>query len=80
MRPKQRPMHSWQPTVWGVAKPFYDWAYRKESPMIPLPRDWALENISQPSATRLAVFRLNLNLGDVSFLRIATIQTRIASR
>ena len=50
MRPKQRPMHLRHPTVWGVAKPFYDWTYRKESPTIPLPRDWASEHIGQPSS------------------------------
>ena len=35
MRPKQRPTRFWHLAVWYVAKPFCDWAYRKDSPMMP---------------------------------------------
>ena len=67
MRPKKRSMHLRKPTVCGAANPFYDWAYRKESPMIPPPARLGLRAIGQPSAPLLTSPLLNLNLGGVRF-------------
>ena len=46
MRPRSRPIHLWQPSVWDASKPFYDWCDPKNPPdHPPLPHDWAFEHI-----------------------------------
>ena len=48
--PKTRPIHLWQPSIWDMAKPFYDWRDPKAPPPdhLPLPQSWTLEHIISP--------------------------------
>ena len=48
-QPKSRPIHLWQPSVWDMAKPFYDWCDPQCPPdHLPLPQNWTLEHIITP--------------------------------
>ena len=55
MRPKKdhpkfsRPTYLWEPSVWDMAKPFYDWSDPNSPPdHLPLPQAWIFEHIANP--------------------------------
>ena len=49
-RPKSRPIHLWEPSVWDMAKSFYDWSDPNSPPdHLPLPQSWILEHMNHNS-------------------------------